>query len=40
VENGSILVTGGSGFIGTNLVNRLIADGYVVTNLDKSPPGQ
>jgi GlcNAc-P-P-Und epimerase len=40
VENGSILVTGGSGFIGTNLVNRLIADGYEVTNLDKSPPAK
>ena len=38
MENGSILVTGGSGFIGTNLVNRLIAEGYEVTNSDKSPP--
>jgi nucleoside-diphosphate-sugar epimerase len=38
MDNRSVLVTGGSGFIGTNLVSRLIADGYRVTNLDKSPP--
>jgi nucleoside-diphosphate-sugar epimerase len=40
MEDGSILVTGGSGFIGTNLVNRLIAEGHQVTNFDKSPPAK
>ena len=29
-----ILVTGGAGFIGTNLCNRLVADGHEVTALD------
>jgi nucleoside-diphosphate-sugar epimerase len=33
-----ILVTGGSGFIGTNLVESLIKDGVTVLNLDSSPP--
>lgn len=33
-----ILVTGGSGFIGTNLVQNLIDDGFSVLNLDKSTP--
>lgn len=33
-----ILVTGGSGFIGTNLVQNLIDDGFSVLNLDKSKP--
>ena len=30
-----ILITGGSGFIGTNLVNYLSNKGYNITNLDK-----
>ena len=30
-----ILITGGSGFIGTNLVNYLLNKGYNITNLDK-----
>ena len=30
-----IIVTGGSGFIGTNLVNYLIEKGYFIINLDK-----
>jgi len=33
-----ILVTGGSGFIGTSLVGRLIAQGSSVLNLDSRPP--
>jgi UDP-glucose 4-epimerase len=31
----SVLVTGSSGFIGRNLVNRLVKDGYKVTKFDK-----
>ena len=30
-----IIVTGGSGFIGTNLVNYLIKKKYFVINIDK-----
>ena len=33
-----ILVTGGSGFIGTNLVEALIADGHSVLNIDIATP--
>ncbi len=33
-----ILVTGGSGFIGTNLIEHLIAQGHHVANLDIVPP--
>ncbi|MFT3886349.1 MAG: NAD(P)-dependent oxidoreductase [Flavobacteriales bacterium] len=33
-----ILVTGGSGFIGTNLMEQLIAEGHEVLNLDWNPP--
>jgi len=33
-----ILVTGGSGFIGTNLVKHFIAAGHEVLNLDIAPP--
>lgn len=33
-----ILVTGGTGFIGTHLVNRLVNDGNEVTVLDLFPP--
>ena len=40
MNNCSVLVTGGSGFIGTNLVNRLVADGYQVTNLDHASPNK
>lgn len=33
-----IIVTGGTGFIGTNLVSSLLADGAEVLNLDRSKP--
>lgn len=35
---GVALVTGGAGFIGTNLVRRLVADGHAVRVLDRRPP--
>ena len=34
----NITITGGSGFIGTNLVSYLLEKGYTVQNLDKNPP--
>ena len=30
-----ILITGGSGFIGTHLINKLLSDGHDIYNLDK-----
>jgi nucleoside-diphosphate-sugar epimerase len=33
-----ILVTGGSGFIGTNLITQLLKDGHQVLSIDKLPP--
>ena len=36
--SGRILVTGGSGFIGTSLVESLVRDGLTVLSLDCSPP--
>ena len=33
-----ILVTGGSGFIGTHLINALLARSDVVSNVDVRPP--
>jgi nucleoside-diphosphate-sugar epimerase len=33
-----ILLTGGSGFIGTNLVEKFIADGYEIINIDINEP--
>jgi nucleoside-diphosphate-sugar epimerase len=33
-----VIVTGGSGFIGTNLTENLLKDKFTVLNLDKSPP--
>ena len=30
-----VLITGGSGFIGTNLVNYLVSKNYNVLNIDK-----
>tara|TARA_Y100000813_G_C24107610_1_gene326191 strand:- start:56 stop:1036 length:981 start_codon:yes stop_codon:yes gene_type:complete len=39
IENNSkILVTGGSGFIGTNLMEYLLAQDYEVINIDFTPP--
>ena len=34
----NILVTGGSGFIGTNLIIKLISLGYEVASFDERPP--
>ena len=34
----NVLVTGGSGFIGTHLVNGLLAQSYTVINFDINPP--
>ena len=33
-----IVITGGSGFIGTNLVDHFSANGHEVLNLDIAPP--
>ena len=33
-----LLVTGGSGFIGTNVVDAFLRDGHVVLNADTTPP--
>ena len=40
IEKKSTLVTGGAGFIGSHLVDRLIADGHQVTVLDNFSTGQ
>jgi UDP-glucose 4-epimerase len=37
---GSVLVTGGTGFIGSHLADRLIAEGYAVTVLDDFSSGR
>ena len=34
-----ILVTGGAGFVGTNLIKRLLKDGYKVTSIDNYNTG-
>ena len=38
MSDARVLVTGGSGFIGTNLVHEYKSAGIVVTNLDVAPP--
>jgi nucleoside-diphosphate-sugar epimerase len=38
MTNKKILVTGGSGFIGSHMIDKLITLGYEVTNLDLRPP--
>ncbi len=38
MSDGAILVTGGSGEIGTAVCVRAAADGYEVINLDRAPP--
>ena len=34
-----VLVTGGAGFIGTNLIKRLLSDGHKVVSLDNYSNG-
>ena len=34
-----ILVTGGAGFVGTNLIKRLLKEGYEVTSIDNYSTG-
>ena len=34
-----ILVTGGAGFVGTNLIKRLLLDGHKVVSLDNYSTG-
>ena len=33
----NIVVTGGLGFIGSNLIRTLIQQGFYIINIDKSP---
>jgi len=34
-----VLVTGGAGFVGTNLIKRLLKDGHSVTSVDNYSTG-
>ena len=34
-----VLVTGGAGFVGTNLIKRLLSDGHEVVSLDNYSTG-
>ena len=36
----NILVTGGAGFVGTNLIKRLLKDGHKVVSLDNYSTGK
>ncbi|NOS89313.1 MAG: NAD(P)-dependent oxidoreductase [Methylococcaceae bacterium] len=38
INNDKILITGGSGFIGTNLIDLLLDKNYILLNFDKSKP--
>src|SRR5512143_4371832 len=38
MENKRVIITGGSGFIGTNLVKQFLGLGWQVLNLDICPP--
>lgn len=38
IMNNKVIVTGGSGFIGTNLISSLIIDGFDVINIDIAEP--
>lgn len=40
IDSTSVLVTGGAGFIGSNLVHRLVGDGHHVTVLDDLSTGR
>ena len=35
---GRVFITGGSGFIGTNLVENFLQDGWEIANFDREPP--
>ncbi len=35
-----VLVTGGAGFVGTNLIKRLLKDGYEVVSIDNYSTGK
>ena len=35
-----VLVTGGAGFIGTNLIKRLLSEGYQVISIDNYSTGK
>ena len=35
-----VLVTGGAGFVGTNLIKRLLKDGHVVSSVDNYSTGK
>lgn len=40
INNDRILITGASGFIGTNLVDLLVAQNYTILNFDKAKPNK
>jgi nucleoside-diphosphate-sugar epimerase len=35
-----VIVTGGAGFVGTNLIKKLLEDGHTVTSLDNYSTGK